>query len=327
MAILVTGASGFVGAALCEALLRRGERVIGVDRARSPGDAGADRSAFRFHAADLRDPGALDAVLRSEPVDRLVIGAAVTAGPERERSDPASVVQVNVAAVADAVRAAAEAGIGRIVHLGSGAVYGDSAFSADALVEEETALRPRSLYALTKQAGEAIALRLAEVHGLDLTAIRLGTCFGPFERDTGLRDTLSAPHQILRLAEAGSPILLPRPARRDWLYVRDAVAGILAVLDAPALPHRIYNVAAGHVWSLAEWCERLRRDLAIDWSVVAPEAANVNLYDPADRAPMSIARLTADTAFRPRFDLAAAAADFLSWRRDRAERRSRAETT
>ena len=100
MAILVTGASGFVGAALCEALLRRGERVIGVDRARSPGDAGADRSAFRFHAADLRDPGALDAVLRSEPVDRLVIGAAVTAGPERERSDPASVVQVNVASAA-----------------------------------------------------------------------------------------------------------------------------------------------------------------------------------------------------------------------------------
>ena len=310
MTTLVTGASGFVGAALVDALVRRGERVIGVDRAAAPDGQGRPPSAFR--AIDLRQSGGLDPILAGEPVDRLVIGAAMTADAARERSDPAAIVAVNVGAVADAVRAAAAAGVARVLYLGSAAVYGDSGRGADTLVEDVTPLRPRSLYGITKQAGEATALRLSDTFGIDLVAARLGTCFGPFERDTGARDTLSAPYQILRLAEAGNPVRLPRPGRRDWLYVRDTVAGIMALLDAPVLPHRVYNVAAGFEWTLAEFCERLAaRRPGFDWALSDPADATVNLFDDYDRVPMSNTRILADTAFRPRFDLDAVADDFL----------------
>jgi UDP-glucuronate 4-epimerase len=307
---LITGASGFVGAALAEALVARGEAVLGVDRKADP--AAPESALYRFVPQDLSQPGALDAILAAGPVATMVIGAAVTADAERERSDPAGIVSINIGAVAEAVRAAAAHGVGRVLYLGSGAVYGDSASGADPLVEDATPLRPRSLYAITKQAGEATALRLAESFGIGLVAARLGTCFGPFEPDTGVRDTLSAPYQVLRLAEAGRAARLPRPGRRDWLYIRDAVAGLLALLDAPALPHRVYNVAAGFEWSLAEWCEQVAaRHSGFEWSLSGPEEANVRLYDAFDRAPMSIARLVAETHYRPRYDLPAAAADFL----------------
>src|SRR5439155_794467 len=110
------------------------------------------------------------------------------------------------------------------------------------------------------------------------------------ERDTGLRDTLSAPYQILRLAEAGEPIRLPRPARRDWFYIRDAVAGLTALLDSERPSYKVYNVAAGFEWSLAEFCALLREGRPnLRWSVAAPGMANVDLYDAADRSPMSVA--------------------------------------
>ncbi|ACL62935.1 NAD-dependent epimerase/dehydratase family protein [Methylobacterium nodulans] len=309
MTTLITGVSGFVGGALAAALVARSEDVIGVDRAPSPADPREGHGTYRFQAADLRQNGALDPILAEARVDRLIIGAAITADAARERSDPVGVITVNVAAVADAVRSAARHNVGRVLYLGSGAVYGDSAAGAGALVEDETPLRPRSLYAITKQAGEATALRLADTFGLDLVAARLGTCFGPYERDTGMRDTLSAPYQILRLAASGEPVRLPRPGRRDWLYIRDAVSGLL---DAERLNHPVYNVAAGHEWPLTEWCAHVASAYSdFRWSVSGPETANVNLYDAFDRAPMSVARITADTTYRPAFDLAAVARDFL----------------
>ena len=312
MTLLVTGASGFVGGALAAALVARGEHVIGVDRAPPPAEPREGRGTVRFVAADLRQAGALDPILAEARPDRIVIGAAVTADAARERADPAGVIAVNVGAVADAIRAAARHRVGRVLYLGSGAVYGESAAGTAALVEDETPLRPRSLYAISKQAGEAAALRLADTFGLDLVAARLGTCFGPFERDTGLRDTLSAPYQILRLAARGEPVRLPRPGRRDWLYIRDAVAGLLALLDAGRPSHAVYNVAAGFQWPLTELCAVLAGARpGFRWSVSGPEAANVDLYEAFDRAPMSVARIVADTAYRPAFDLAAVARDVL----------------
>ncbi len=308
--VLVTGSSGFVGAALVDALARRGDRVVGVDL--DAAQAAGARPPAAFHRADVRDKSALAAIIARENVDKVVVGAAITADLARERRDPVGVVAVNTAAVAATIAAAAACGVARIVYIGSAAVYGESAFRGGSLSEGETALRPTTLYAITKQAGEAIALRLAGSLGIDLVAVRLGTCFGPFERDTGVRDTLSAPFQLLRIARRQEEARFVRPACRDWLYVRDAVAGIMALLDAGTLPHDVYNVAAGYEWPLTAWCEQLQaRYPGFRWALAASEAANVNLFDRADRAPLSIARLCADTGFRPRFDLHRAAEDFL----------------
>jgi UDP-glucuronate 4-epimerase len=161
---------------------------------------------------------------------------------------------------------------------------------------------------------------MAALHGLDLTVARLGTCFGPWERDTGVRDTPSAPLQILRLAERGEPVVLPRPSRRDWLYVRDCAGGLAALLDRRRLPHATYNVATGRECSLVDLCRTLAAlRPGFDWRLrdeSEPEAAaNVALYARYDRASMDVSRLRSDTGFVPRFDLPAAMRDFVDWRR------------
>lgn len=310
MAILVTGSSGFVGAALCAALVGRGDEVIGVDR-RPPHGFSGHGSAFRFIATDVTQPGAIEAAFRTAPIDRVVIGAAITADRAREARDPTGIVAVNVGAVAETLRCAAAAGVARVVHLSSAAVYGDNGCSAPVLDEDETPPAPASLYAITKYAGERTAMRLRDVFGLDLVAGRLGTCFGPYEHATGARDTLSPLWQVLQHARAGTPVILPRPGRKDWLYIRDAVSAITALLDAPhPLPRALYNLAAGFEWTVAEWCAALGRlNPGFRWSVGTN--ANVDFFGEIDRAPLSAARLITDLGFSPAYDMDRALADYL----------------
>ncbi len=323
MATLITGASGFVGLALAEHLLARGEHVIGYDLVPPPARALDAFAALpgRFHAltGDVRDAARLTDGVRTHDASRIVALAAITADARRERLAPQAIFEVNVGGALAAVTAAAGCGATRVLLVSSGAVYGASGAEPGPLDEVRTPLWPEGLYGLSKQTAESAARRLADLHGIELAIGRLGTCFGPWEAATAVRDTLSAPLQVLQLARERRKVLLPRAGLRDWLYVRDAAAALAALLDAPSLkaPDATYNLAAGFEWTVAQWCAEIAAQRpGFDWRIAAgDEAANVSYYASYDRASMSIDRLRADTAFVPRFDLAAAAADYLAWER------------
>ncbi len=313
MTVLVTGAGGFVGLALVEALLARGETVAALDAAPLPEAAltafAALPGQLQLIQADARDEAALRAALTGK--DRLIIAAAVTAGPARELAAPEHILSVNVQAVATAVRLAAGAGVRRVVHLSSGAAYGGTDAN-DPVLTEDTPLRPTALYGISKMAGELTALRLSALAGLDLVAARLGTCYGPWEHATGLRDTLSPHWQILQAALRGEEAVLTHDAVRDWLYVRDAAAGLIALLDKPGLPHRVYNVGNGMTAPLSDFCRSVAAlHPGFTWRIGAP--ATIATY--GERPAASVAHLLADTPFRPRFDEAAAAVDWLDFHR------------
>jgi UDP-glucuronate 4-epimerase len=319
MPTFITGAAGFVGLALTEQLLGRGEDVVGFDLRPPPALALESFAALpgRLHVetGDVRAAGALRAAMQRHRPRRLVMLAAITADARRERAAPQSVFEVNVGGVLASLSAAADAGVQRVVHASSGAAYGASGAGREPLREDGTPLRPEGLYGISKQAAEAAAQRFASLAGLDLVIGRLGTCFGPWEADTGVRDTPSAPWQVLRRARAGQAAVLPRPGLRDWLYVRDAAAGLAALLDTPTHAHPVYNVAAGFTWTVAQWCERLAaRHPDFRWRIAGPhEPANIDYYAAHDRAPMDAARLRQHTGFEPRYDLGAAAHDFEQW--------------
>jgi UDP-glucuronate 4-epimerase len=183
------------------------------------------------------------------------------------------------------------------------------------VLTEDTPLRPEQLYGITKQAGEAVALRLAELHRLDLSVGRLGVCFGRWEYATGVRDTPSALYQVVQVARSGVPAILPRSHPRDWLYARDAAAAVIELLYARDRRHRVYNLAAGFMWSVADFCARLQQVWpAFEWRFTQPsEQANIDYYAPYDRAPMANDRLRSDTTFVPRYDLAEAMSDYFDW--------------
>jgi UDP-glucuronate 4-epimerase len=319
MATLITGASGFVGLALTEHLLAQGQQVVGFDLALPPKRTQQLFASLpgRYEAiqGDVRDSEPLTQALRRCGVDALVALAAVTADAERERRAPQSIFDVNVGSVLSAVSASALCGVKRILLGSSGSVYGATGMSSARLDEVTSQLRPEGLYGISKMAAELASLRLAQLHGVHLVVGRLGTCFGPWEAATGVRDTLSAPLQVLQLAREGHAAVLPREGRRDWLYIRDAAAALAALIATTSLQAPVYNLAAGFEWTVAQWCEEVAKWYPdFTWHLARPgETANVTYYADYDRSSLSIDRLLADTPFTPRFDLAAAAADFRLW--------------
>lgn len=323
-ATLVTGASGFVGLAVTEALLARGDTVVAFDHSPVPDDA-----ARRFVSlpgrivpvgGDVRSDADLAAAFAAAPVARVLHAAVITAGAEREKADAETIVSVNVLGALAVLRACLAHGVARLVSPSSVAVYGQQPEGSPPFDEDTTWPRPVMLYGITKLAAEQALLRLARVHGLSFAAARLGSVFGPWERDTGLRDTLS-PHLAATLAAVRcEEAVLNRPTRGDHVYVRDVASGLLALLDAPALGHGLFNLGSGVATDVAMFCAALARHRpGFRWSIAAEgEAATVVTHVPFDRPAMRIDRLVGATGWRPRFGLDEAAADALAFFGDQA---------
>lgn len=326
-AVLITGGAGFVGLCVTEALLARGDEVVIFGREALPEAAARAFAPLAGRLAvvrgDVRDAAALGAVFAAHVIDRVLPFAAVTAGPERESAEPETVLDVNVKGMIATLRAARDAGaVRRVVLPSSSAVYGESAYAFPVLDEATTPCVPISLYGVTKHAVERLGLRLAGQWGLDAVAARIGAAFGPWERDTGLRDTLSPFLALMQAAVARSEAVLPEgpmPAY-DWVYARDLAAGLLCLLDAEAPPHRVVNLSSGLDWAprIPALCDVLaERFPGFRWRRAdAGEAPTIRPNDPRPRGVLAVAR-AAEFGWAPGFAPKDAMADYAGWAAER----------
>jgi UDP-glucose 4-epimerase len=317
MRILVFGGTGFVGLNIAAALLVRGHAVTLFDRAGVPPEAGKD---FAVHGnrltaiqSDVTDNQAVEAVIASG-YDAIILAAAITAGPAREASDPETILRVNLLAQTPILIAAQTSGVKRIINLSSAAAYGASAFR-NVLLDEETPCDPVSLYAITKFASEKVAARLAGLWQQEIISVRLSAVFGPWERNNDVRDTPSPQAQILAAMQDEREAVLSRPGVRDWIYVVDVAEAVTLLIEAAKPKHRLYNISTGAEWSALQWGEELA---ALHPGFVcrlagAGEVATVDLHSPADRAPLSVARLAEEFGWRARFGCVDSAADLSRW--------------
>ena len=317
MRILVFGGAGFVGLNIAAALLARGHAVTLFDRAGLPPDA---RKDFACHGdrltailGDVTNSQTVEAVIAAG-YEAIILGAAITAGPEREASDPETILQVNLLAQVPILTAARRFGVGRIINLSSAAAYGASAFQNMSL-GEEAACDPVSLYAITKFASERVAARLATLWPCEIISVRLSAVFGPWERMNEVRDTPSPQAQILAAMQGDREAVLVRPGVRDWIYAVDVAEAVTLLIEAERPKHQLYNIATGVEWSALQW----GRELAglhpgfICRLAEAGEAPTVDLHSSADRAPLSVSRLAQEFGWRARFGCADSAADLSMW--------------
>jgi UDP-glucose 4-epimerase len=316
--ILIFGGTGFVGLNIAGALLGRGHVVTLFDRAGLPPPA---RQAFARYAdlltevhGDVTDRQAVADVVASG-YQAIVLGAAITAGPARDAADPESILQVNLLAQPPILIAARCSGVARIVNLSSAAAYG-AAGACHALLDETTACDPESLYAITKFASEKVAARLAALWQIDVISVRLSGVFGPWERETGMRDTLSPQMQILALMREHREAVLPRPGVKDWIYGPDVADAVALLIEAEQPQHSLYNISTGHEWSALQWGQDLAAlHPGFVCRLAEPgEVPTVDLHGPADRAPLSVLRLEREFGWRARFGCADSAADLSQWR-------------
>jgi UDP-glucuronate 4-epimerase len=251
MAILVTGAAGFIGANVSHALLARGEQVIGMDnlndyyRVQLKRDRLAPllaNSGFEFLEIDISNTAAFNAALQGKKITR-VIHLAAQAGVRYSIEHPFAYTQANVTghlAVLEYCRCLD--GLQHLVYASSSSVYGGNKklpFS-----ENDPVDHPISLYAATKKAGELMSHTYSHLYRIPQTGLRFFTVYGPWGRPD------MALWMFTEAILAGKPIRVFNHGdmKRDFTFVDDIVAGVLSCLDGPptddgaTAPHRIYNI-------------------------------------------------------------------------------------
>jgi UDP-glucuronate 4-epimerase len=235
--ILVTGCAGFIGYHVAEALLARGESVVGADNLNDYYDvrlkqARLDRlkarPGFVFHRIDISDKQAVGELVAAHGDISQIVHLAAQAGVRHSLVDPYSYVQANVMGHLVVLEAARRLpALRHLVYASTSSVYGLN----DSMPFKETDRvdTPVSLYAATKRADELMSHAYAHLFGLPQTGLRFFTVYGPWGRPD------MAYFSFARAIVAGEPITLYDEGRlkRDFTYIDDIVAGILGGLDRP----------------------------------------------------------------------------------------------
>ena len=323
MAILITGATGFVMSGLAWLLAEHGHAVVAADvhapdaalRAHLGGLAGA----VTFRQVDVTDPAAVRALIGDARPERIVHGAAITAIPaEAERGRFVETTQVNVLGTLHMLDAVRECRARRTIVVSSGSVYGARADREP--VTEDAVPQPQGVYPITKWAAEALARRYATVNALDLAVVRLASPFGAFERDTGSRPLLSAINDWTRAALRGETLRIggAATALRDPIYLDDVASGIAAVLFADRLPHDVYNVGWGTGATTEDTLAAIGR--VVPGVKIERVPAEPSRWPALTRGVLSADRLRRDLGWTPNYDLDSGVAAYIAWLRQKALR-------
>jgi nucleoside-diphosphate-sugar epimerase len=318
VSVFVTGAAGFVGLNIVRRLAEHGADVIALAR-REP-DAETlrflepVRSRVRFAEGDVRDRERLISLVRAAGARRIIHGAAITSA-DLERADPAGFVDVNLGGTVNVLEAARLTNAERVVLISSSAVYG-APQDRERLIREDDPLQISGIYTICKQAGEALCRRYGELFGLSAVAGRLGTAYGPLERPTGSRATMSQVYALVHAALEQRELRIFGAERlRDVCHIDDVAEAFSGLALAETLNHTIYNVSAGTAHSLRQIAAALD-PLApgLRWTPAeTPAAADLVVLPPSERGPLDLSRLHADLGFRPQWSLEAGLARYLDW--------------
>jgi nucleoside-diphosphate-sugar epimerase len=320
MHVLVTGAAGFVGVNLVRALAEHGARVTALAR-RPPDGAildfvGDDLERVRWVRGDVTDRDAMRRIV-ADGVRQIVHAAAVTATRDEERAATARVFDVNAGGTLSLLEAARQAGVGRFVLVSSGGLYGPA--PPLPALDESTPMGATNLYGIAKAASERLVLRYADLHGFSGVVGRLGTAYGPMERPSGSRHTLSAVQQAISAfvdpTRGGDPVRVRRSdVARDFLHIDDATDAFVRLATAPDLAHDIYNVGAPQAAPMSEALDALTGATGRPWREVGEdEDADVIQTAASARAAMDTGRLERDLGWRMRHDLADGSRATLAW--------------
>jgi UDP-glucuronate 4-epimerase len=243
MKILVTGAAGFIGAALSKKLLQRGDEVVGLDNINDYYDVNLkharlatieDFDKFTFIKADIADEQALSAIFKDHRFDA-VVNLAAQAGVRYSIENPQAYIQSNLVGFANILEACRHNKVANLVYASSSSVYG--ANKEYPFNEDHPVNHPVSLYAATKKSNELMAHSYASLYGMSVTGLRFFTVYGPWGRP----DMAPFLFTSAVLEDRSIDVFNNGEMFRDFTYIDDIVQGTIDVIDNPAEANPDWN--------------------------------------------------------------------------------------
>lgn len=277
--VLVTGADGFIGSHLTEALVRQGHRVRAFVLYNSCNSWGwLDRCSpevsgqFEVFAGDIRDPhGVKEAMRGCKAVLHL---AALIAIPYSYHS-PDTYVDTNVKGTLNILQAARELDVDRLVHISTSEVYGTAQFVP---ITEEHPLRGQSPYSATKIGADQLAWSFYTSFDLPVVIVRPFNTYGPRQSARAVIPTI-----ITQIASGRDRVRLGALSpKRDFNYVKDTVGGMIAALNSDSGIGEVINLGSGYEISIGETVELISEvlgakvDIETDEERVRPESSEVD---------------------------------------------------
>ncbi|MCY4051791.1 MAG: NAD-dependent epimerase/dehydratase family protein [Gammaproteobacteria bacterium] len=282
MHVLITGAAGFIGAALCHPLLERGETVYGLDNLNNSYAVQLKKDRlkrlerfpeFQFDQIDVSNRVEVENYFHNHQFD-VVIHLAALAGVRRSIENPHEYVDANLTGFVNILEQCRNHKIQHLIYASSSSVYGLN--THEPFREEQVADHPISLYGATKKANEVIAHAYSYLYQMSATGLRFFTVYGPWGRP----DMAFFKFTNLILAGKKIPVYNHGNMARDFTYIDDIIDGIVGALDQPAepddnfdpsqpssssssAPHRIYNLGSGKRIPLMNYIHTIEEELGI----------------------------------------------------------------
>ena len=317
MTVLLTGAAGFIGYHVAEALLARGDRVLGIDNLNDYYDPKLKEArlarltrhnAFEFLKADLAHHERFLGALKGRDEVRRVIHLAAQAGVRYSLDHPFAYVDANLTGHMSILEFCRhQKGFENLVYASSSSVYGGNTKLPFA-VEDRTDT-PVSLYAATKRANELMSHCYAHLYGIPQTGLRFFTVYGPWGRPD------MALYIFTKAITEGKPIPVFNHGdmKRDFTFIDDIVAGVIAALDAPRpSEHRIYNLGNNRSEPLMRVIELLEKAIGrkaeIRFEPMQPGDVKETYAD--------IAATQRDLGFKPTTPIDVGVPKFVAWYRE-----------
>jgi len=328
MAVLVTGAAGFIGAATSRVLLERGDEVVGIDSLNDYYDPKLKQARltqlqqrfdnrFRFERIDFADANALKSFTDTIEIDGIIhLGAQ--AGVRYSLENPQAYVRSNLVGHCNMLELARHRRARHMVYASSSSVYGSNRnlpFRVEDRVDH-----PLSLYAATKKADELLSESYASLYRLPLTGLRFFTVYGPWGRPD------MAMWIFVKALYAGEPLPLFNGGemRRDFTFIDDIVRGVVACLDGPPAddgeakaggstsPHALYNIGNSRSEDLMRVVQLLEQETGRK-ALLDPKPMQIG---DVRETFADISAIERDHGFEPRTSIDEGVPRFVAWYRD-----------
>ncbi|MDD4616803.1 MAG: NAD-dependent epimerase/dehydratase family protein [Alphaproteobacteria bacterium] len=323
MKFLVTGVAGFIGAALTEALLKRGDEVVGIDNLNDYYDVNLKKTrldilqktggaAFSFFPYNIADKEAIFSLADVCKGVSQVVSLAAQAGVRYSLANPYVYMESNgMGFVVMAEFARRLPDLKQFVYASSSSVYGGNTKTPFSV--EDPVDKPVSLYAATKRGNELMAHTYAHLYKMPCIGLRFFTVYGPWGRPD------MAAYLFTSNIMAGKPINVFNNGkmRRDFTYIDDIVSGVIGAIDTPAkfsegeLPNRIYNLGNSRSENLMDFIAEIEK--AVGKKAVCrflPMQAGDVLETFAD-----VSASTRDFGYMPKTPISAGILRFVDWYR------------